>query len=81
MDNKKDKTVKKYVNPEYMKFSDNELQIKITENFDDIKYILKEEVDLDHLDRKKLEDLYKIVSSLYWLCFDLYCNKNYTKSD
>lgn len=63
---------KRYYNPEYALKTDIELQQTIIKNFDDIKYMIKENIDITQLNRKELEDLYQLINTLYWICLDLF---------
>jgi len=63
----------KYIKPKYAKNSNTELELNIIQQFNDIKYMFRKEIDTSILTRQQLEDLHELMTSLYFLVFDC-CN-------
>lgn len=63
---------KKYIKPKYAEHSDEKLEHEIMEKYDIIQYVFRRNRLPDNTTRRQLEDMHEMITSLYWLCFDLY---------
>ena len=67
---KKLKSNKPYHKPKYAQHTNDKLELDITRDFDDIKYMMRKEIDTSTLTRKQLEELHEQIKALYWLMSD-----------